>query len=162
MKKNTALIIIAFLLFVIIIAYVLLYFYSDHFQLPVSGKVSSRFGPRVSPTSGASTYHNGIDLVVPVGTPIKAKFPGTILSQYIHDGGGYSLIVRHEGNNWQSGYAHLSAYGKFNEGDKFKKGDIIGYTGNTGITTAPHLHYTLTTAAGVKVDPLLYVNKKLA
>jgi murein DD-endopeptidase MepM/ murein hydrolase activator NlpD len=160
MKRNTALIIIAFILFAIIIAYVLLYFNSDSFQLPVSGKVSSRFGPRISPTSGASTNHNGVDIVVPVGTPIKAKFPGEILLMYYDDHGGNSLIVTH-GNGWKSGYAHLSAFGKFKEGDKFKRGDTIAFTGNTGITTAPHVHYTLTAPTGVKVDPELYIGKKL-
>lgn len=159
MKQKTVLYIIIIVLVIVIVAYIL-HKQSGSYQLPVSGKITSPFGNRSAPIEGASTFHNGIDIAVPVGTKVKPTVPGVIKSIYYDDHGGNQLIVEHP-TGWQTGYAHLSAYGKFKVGDKFKAGDTIAYTGNTGNTTAPHLHTTLTTSTGVKVDPVLYIDKKL-
>ena len=133
---------------------------NKYFALPVNGRISSPFGERASPTEGASTSHNGVDIVATIDTPIKAKFDGEPIAMYSDSKGGIQLIVEHNGG-WRSGYAHLNRYGNIQQGKKFKAGDIIAYTGNTGNTTGAHLHYTLTNPQGVKVDPEKYIGKKL-
>ncbi|MES2134480.1 MAG: M23 family metallopeptidase [Bacteroidota bacterium] len=160
MTKTRILYAAVIILVIVILVYTLSTSLPRHFSIPIHGEITSGFGPRSAPKPGASTDHLAIDISTPVNTPVPAKFKGKVISRYYTSNGGNQLIVEHNGG-WRSGYAHLNAYGKFKEGDTFNAGDIIAYTGNTGITTNPHLHYTLTTPAGVKVDPLLYVGKNL-
>jgi murein DD-endopeptidase MepM/ murein hydrolase activator NlpD len=118
---------------------------------PAQGRISSRFGERVHPVTGATSFHNGIDIAVPIGTPIKAPADGKVVSIYTHDRGGKSLILEHA-NGWKTGYAHLNGY-NVQVGDQVKQGDVIAYSGNTGIGTGAHLHFTMTNGVGQKVDP---------
>jgi murein DD-endopeptidase MepM/ murein hydrolase activator NlpD len=159
MKQKTVLYIIIIILVLVIVAYILQK-RSGTYQLPVQGRISSRFGYRSAPTAGASTFHKGIDIATPINTEVKPTVPGKVLLKEYDTHGGYQIIVEHAGG-WQTGYAHLNGYGKFKVGDKFKAGDVIAYTGNTGTSTAPHLHTSLTTPTGVKVDPEKYIDKKL-
>lgn len=123
-------------------------------------QVTSDYGPRSSPTKKASSNHRGIDLAAPTGTPIYAPADGVvdIRSTNAQTGGGLSLRIDHgrSGNDtFQTGYAHLS---KFNvtDGQTVRQGDIIGYVGNTGESTGPHLHYTVL-VNGQYVDPEQYL-----
>jgi murein DD-endopeptidase MepM/ murein hydrolase activator NlpD len=118
---------------------------------PVTGKISSKFGRRKAPTPGASTIHNGVDIAVPVGTEVKSPWDGTVLQTYANDAGGRQMIVAHT-NGYRTGYAHLSAY-RARAGQKVKAGDTICLSGNTGHSTGPHLHFTLTNPDGAKIDP---------
>ena len=118
---------------------------------PVTGRITSKFGKRQAPTAGASTYHNGVDIAVPVGTQVVAPWGGTVLSTYSNAAGGRQMIVRHP-NGYRTGYAHLSGY-IASKGQTVKQGEAICLSGNTGHSTGPHLHFTLTNAAGQKVDP---------
>lgn len=104
-------------------------------------------------TSGT---HNGTDFGISVGTPVKAMLSGTIIGQGNTDltcpGASYGrwVLIRHN-NGLASLYAHLSLI-KVTEGQVVSTGDVIGYSGNSGYSTGPHLHLTVFAAAGVKVE----------
>lgn len=112
---------------------------------PVAGAViTSGFKTPDRPT------HNGVDIRAAVGTPILAPFAGVVTERYTHERGGRSLVV-HLDNGLRAGFAHLSEW-VASVGDRFRAGDLLGYTGNTGTTTGPHLHYTLS-RDGMPLDP---------
>lgn len=120
---------------------------------PITGYITSKFGYRTNPVSGETgTFHNGIDLSVPVGTPIKAPYSGEVIDINSGGSGGNEIIIKHD-NGYKTGYAHLSQINVILN-QKIKQGDIIGLTGNTGNSTGPHLHFTLTNLLGIKIDPL--------
>jgi murein DD-endopeptidase MepM/ murein hydrolase activator NlpD len=149
---------------VIVVAIVALLVYYTYFRMstfskPVTGRISSKFGNRTHPISGVLSFHNGIDIAAPTGTPIQAPLDGEILRIWDGGAGGKSMQVVHAGG-WITGYAHLSSYNKV-VGDKVKKGEAIAFVGNTGSSTGPHLHFTLTTPKSLKVDPEAYFGKKL-
>jgi murein DD-endopeptidase MepM/ murein hydrolase activator NlpD len=107
---------------------------------PISGKLTSGFGNRIHPVTGKLSFHNGIDLAAPNGTPIKAPMSG-VVKLWTDNKSGNALNIQHN-DNLISGYAHLS---KFNvkKGQSVKKGDVIGYVGSTGMSTGNHLHFVV-------------------
>ena len=118
---------------------------------PVITKISSPFGYRTNPVTKQSQFHNGIDLPVPIGTKVKSPMDGTVESVYSNKEGGNQVIILHT-NGYRTGYAHLSqALAK--KGDKIKKGDTVALSGNSGISTGPHVHFTLKDASGNWMDP---------
>lgn len=129
------------------------------FEKPVEGRISSDFGYRKAPIAGASTGHSGIDIAIPIGTPIKAIADGKIVAARIGmKGYGTGVFVDHgiiNGKHIVSEYGHLSNY-NVKIGDNIKKGQIIAQSGNTGISTGPHLHLTIR-ENNVPVDPKKYV-----
>lgn len=130
----------------------------DTFQNPINIKtwVTSSFGTRKDPKGGKTQFHNGIDLHAPSGTPVLAPADG-IAHTSISPEGGNQLVITHD-NGYKTGYAHLSTRA-VSEGQKVKKGQLVAYSGNSGIhTTAPHLHFTLTNKEGRKIDPLTMFN----
>lgn len=138
-----------------IVAVIVVYLFtrsSRKMKYPVKGRITSKFGLRTSPTPGASTGHNGIDIAVPIGTPVESPLDGTVQKAYSNSAGGNQMIVKHT-NGYTTGYAHLSAFKKA-IGDKVKQGDTIALTGNTGITTGPHLHFTVRDPKNNLIDPL--------
>ena len=124
-------------------------------EWPVEGRVSSKFGQRVHPITNVTSGHNGIDIAVPIGTPVLAPADGEVFSTYSTATGGLQMIVRHT-NGMRTGYAHLRKY-TADLGDKVYKGQQIAEVGNTGASTGPHLHFTVTDNTGKKVDPLIYL-----
>lgn len=121
------------------------------FTWPLRGRLTDGFGMRTNPITGKHEQHNGIDLATPVGTRIVAPAPGTIQRQYYNAIGGNQLIIDH-GNGYMSTYAHLSRFvGK--PGDTVLRGGVIGYSGNTGRVTGPHLHFGLR-HNGIALNPL--------
>lgn len=123
------------------------------FRLPVDAPVSSPFGPRVHPITGEVHDHNGVDFSAPVGTHVYAPADGVVLSDFWTDRGGRQLVIDHDG--YRTGYAHLGTV-VVGEGDVVNRGDLIAYSGRSGMVTGPHLHYTLRTPDGIYVDPLNY------
>lgn len=85
--------------------------------------------------------HKGTDFRASVGTPIYAPADGIVESVFKNDRGGNQLVLKHE-SGYTTGYAHLHEY-DVKKGDRVKSGDIIAYTGNTGTSTGPHLHFTV-------------------
>jgi murein DD-endopeptidase MepM/ murein hydrolase activator NlpD len=119
---------------------------------PVVAKITSKFGYRTDPKTGKpNEFHNGIDLAVSAGTAIKNPMNGTVEAVNSGGAGGNELIVRHS-NGYKTGYAHLTKT-MVKKGDKIQQGQIIALSGNTGKSTGPHLHFTLTDPSGAKVDP---------
>ncbi|MFH7243256.1 MAG: M23 family metallopeptidase [Spirulina sp.] len=109
---------------------------------PVAGeaKVSSEFGLRSNPFGGSSyEVHEGIDFAGPVGQPILATADGTVVKADYDRGYGNHVTIDH-GYQYETLYAHLSRM-TVTMGDQVQRGDIIGYLGNTGRSSGPHLHY---------------------
>ncbi len=118
---------------------------------PVNGKITSCFGYRKHPISGIVKFHNGVDIACPVGTPILAPASGKILNMWTDSNGGLSLSILAE-DGVRFGFAHLSEY-RVIPYQSVIKGEIIAFTGNTGKTTGPHLHFTVQ-KDGLFIDPL--------
>ena len=124
--------------------------------LKVSGRISSKFGSRTSPTAGASTYHKGIDISVSSGTAIVASGAGTVVTATYSSTAGNYIMIYH-GNSLYTVYMHCSKLG-VKVGDTVNQGDVIGNVGSTGISTGPHLHFGVT-VNGSYVNPLNYVSQ---
>jgi murein DD-endopeptidase MepM/ murein hydrolase activator NlpD len=98
--------------------------------------------------------HTGIDFAAVIGTPIYATADGTIdLLQNSFSGYGKMIEIDH-GFGYRSRYAHMHGFA-VRQGQRVKRGDLIGYVGDTGISTAPHLHYEVL-INGVQVNPVHY------
>lgn len=122
------------------------FFLDSALQLPLdkdSYWVSSEFGKRKNPFSGKMKNHNGIDLAAAEGTPVYAIKDGAVSSVFLNDSefGNY-IILSHDQGKLTSVYAHLSAV-TVEQYDTIHKGDIIGYVGQTGLATGPHLHFEI-------------------
>lgn len=102
-------------------------------------KVTSPFGRREAPTAGASSYHQGIDLGAPAGTPIVASRGGIVTGASYRGGLGNCVTINH-GDGFSSVYGHMTNY-VVSSGQAVSQGQVIGYVGNTGISTGNHLHF---------------------
>lgn len=128
-------------------------------SLPLMGiRISSVFGLRIDPTNpGKVQGHGGTDIAALINSPVVSPADGEITSASFDDkyGGGNSIRINHY-NGFKTGYCHLNKM-LVKKGDKVKRDQIIGLVGNTGLhSTGPHLHFTVTTPNGDKVDPELY------
>ncbi|EGL42216.1 peptidase, M23 family [Veillonellaceae bacterium DNF00751] len=121
---------------------------------PVKGPVTSPFGPRICPTAGASSFHEGVDIGVPVGTPVHAAATGNITVAAWIAGYGNLVEIAH-GQGYSTRYAHNSLL-LVVAGQHVQAGDIIALSGNTGRTTGPHVHYEVR-IQGKPVDPMLFL-----
>lgn len=123
---------------------------------PISGgRLSSTFGRRKSPTRGASSYHKGIDWATPVGTAVMASSAGTVTKAGWGSGYGYVVYIQHADGR-QTRYGHLSKV-LVSVGQTVSQGQKIALSGNTGISTGPHLHFEIL-INGSQVNPLDYLN----
>ena len=123
--------------------------------VPCSYKmISSPFGLRESPTAGASTYHQGVDLSANAGTPIVASRGGTVTIASYSNSAGYYVTINH-GDGFSSIYMHMTNY-IVSSGQKVNQGQTIGYVGKTGIATGNHLHFGIA-QNGAYVNPCNYV-----
>ena len=105
-------------------------------------RISSGFdGHRKHPVLNRIRAHRGVDYAARTGTPVKSAGDGEIIFRGRKGGYGQVIIVRH-GEHYETLYAHLSEFKKdLNNGDLVKQGEVIGYVGQTGLATGPHLHY---------------------
>ena len=117
-------------------------------------KLTSPFGYRDAPTAGASTYHEGVDLAGPEGTPIVAARSGTVTIARYSNSAGFYVTINH-GDGFSSVYMHMTNY-VVSVGQYVSQGQVIGYMGSTGISTGSHLHFGIA-QNGVYVNPALYV-----
>jgi murein DD-endopeptidase MepM/ murein hydrolase activator NlpD len=106
---------------------------------PVRGYLSAAFGNRLDPFTGRPDFHPGIDISTPIGTRIVAPADGIVLSCAHQGGYGNAIIVDH-GYGVVSRYGHLESY-NVRAGQRVRRGEVIGFVGNTGRSTGPHLHY---------------------
>lgn len=125
---------------------------------PVSNKdlsrVASGFGYRIDPVYKTRRFHEGLDFTAPVGTPIYATADGVVKEAGYNTGGYGNNVVINHGFGFQTLYAHMYKI-KARVGQKVKRGEVIGYIGNTGKSTGPHLHYEVH-KKGQPVDPIYY------
>ena len=121
---------------------------------PVRGWVSSGFGHRVSPFTGKDTMHGGLDITAPMRTPVIAPAGGTVHFAGSEAGLGNTVTLSH-GYGMKTVYGHMDKI-KVTTGQAVRRGDLIGWVGNTGLSTGPHLHYEVE-VSGSSVDPLKYI-----
>jgi murein DD-endopeptidase MepM/ murein hydrolase activator NlpD len=106
---------------------------------PVRGYLSAGFGNRIDPFTGLRDFHPGIDISTPLGTKVHAPADGVVVFSGVKGGYGNALVIDH-GYGVVTRYAHLEAY-NMKPGQRIRRGDVIAFVGNTGRSTAPHLHY---------------------
>lgn len=117
--------------------------------------LTSPFGNRNTGIAGASTYHQGVDLAGPAGTPIYASRGGTVTRATYGSSSGYYVSINHH-DGFSSIYMHLTNY-VVSAGQQVAQGQVIGYMGNTGISSGSHLHFGIS-YNGVYVNPCAYVS----
>jgi murein DD-endopeptidase MepM/ murein hydrolase activator NlpD len=123
-------------------------------RTPVDGaRISSSFGPRMHPVLGYTRMHKGTDFATPVGTPVYASGDGVVEFVGLHGGHGNYVRVRHS-KTLETAYAHLSAYAVA-VGATVIQGQVIARSGNTGLSSGPHLHYEVI-VNGEQVDPMKF------
>jgi murein DD-endopeptidase MepM/ murein hydrolase activator NlpD len=122
---------------------------------PMSGYYSpTGFGVRMHPVLGIYKTHDGLDIIADVGTPVYASGDGTV-EFASHSGGGYGLVILIDhGYGYETLYAHLSKI-IVRSGQRVRRGDLIGYSGKSGLVSGPHLHYEVR-YRGVKKNPIDY------
>jgi murein DD-endopeptidase MepM/ murein hydrolase activator NlpD len=119
--------------------------------------VSSKFGWRENPILKRKEFHTGLDLRASIGTPILAPADGVVKFIKYHQNSGYGNVVSLSHNyGFESYYAHLQNKSVVKEGQFVRKGDLIAYSGNTGLSTGPHLHYEIK-FIGRTLDPEPFV-----
>ncbi len=107
--------------------------------MPVNGRITDGFGERLDPFSGEGAFHTGVDVGADYGAPVSVTADGMVLDAGEHSGYGRVVIVDH-GFGITTWYAHLSSYAVI-AGTRVKRGEVIGYTGISGRSTGPHVHY---------------------
>jgi len=117
-------------------------------------RIGSLYGYRTDPFYKVSKFHEGIDFTAAVGTPIYATGDGVVSEAEYNSGGYGNKIVINHGYSYETVYAHLSKI-KVKPGQRIKRGEVIGLMGNTGKSTAPHLHYEVH-KAGTPMNPIYF------
>ena len=121
---------------------------------PVEGRVGSSFGEREDPFNGEGRFHSGIDIEAPYGTPVRATADGDVSSAEMGAGYGREVVLNH-GHDLETVYGHLSAIAVI-AGQHVIRGQVIGYVGQSGRATGPHLHYEVR-VHNVPVNPHKYL-----
>jgi murein DD-endopeptidase MepM/ murein hydrolase activator NlpD len=121
------------------------------------GHISMYFGQNPNPFTGQYYIHKGIDLsTYRQGDPIVATADGQVVSVEFDQGGfGNNVIIRHK-HGFYTRYGHMLSF-KVHAGQRVQQGEVIGYIGNTGLSTGPHVHYEVHIGSDV-VDPYKYLN----
>lgn len=124
---------------------------------PVNGGViSSPYGGRRDPVSTGYEYHQGVDIALEYGEPIYAAGAGTVIQAGVNGGYGVFASIDH-GNGYKTQYGHMSTVA-VSAGQHVAKGEIIGFVGNTGYSTGPHLHFEVL-SDGQAIDPFFIAKK---
>ncbi len=123
-------------------------------KTPIDGaRITSGFGMRNHPVLGYSKMHKGIDFAAPIGTPVYAAGDGVIEKAGPWSSYGNYMRIRHT-STYSTAFGHLSGYAKgIHPGVRVRQGQVVAYSGNTGRTTGPHLHYEVL-ISGDQVNPL--------
>jgi murein DD-endopeptidase MepM/ murein hydrolase activator NlpD len=121
---------------------------------PIEGRVASSFGEREDPINGEGAFHSGIDIDAPYGTPVRAAGDGDVSGASMGAGYGREVVLDH-GHDVSTVYGHLSAIAVL-PGEHVIRGQVIGYVGESGRATGPHLHYEVR-VHNVPVNPHKYL-----
>ncbi len=128
--------------------------YNGQFIWPVHGPISSPFGYRFHPILGVWRMHTGIDIVVDSGTPVHAAATGKVIIAGWYGGYGYAVVIDH-GGGYSTLYGHNSSLA-VSVGQQVSQGQVISYSGMTGLATGPHVHFEVR-VNGNPVDPMKYL-----
>ena len=123
------------------------------FLWPIYGMISSPYGWRIHPITKRLSFHTGIDIAAPEGTPVFAAESGIVT--FAGKKSGYGLLIIIKSGKYQTLYGHLSRICVYN-GQFVKKGQLIGRVGNTGLSTGPHLHFEVR-VEGKHTNPVAYL-----
>lgn len=141
---------------------------SGTFRWPLKKQyhITDDFGSRPSRGKGSSTYHLGIDIGAPQGTPILASDGGKVTKVHKWSGSrsdrsGNYVEIKHS-NGWRTRYKHMVRKSHLKVGQKVKKGQKIGIVGNTGNSFGAHLHFEIVNKKGKEVDPEKWLNKSVS
>ena len=144
------------------------YFVSGHtvvlsppgdFRAPIdSGRITSSFGERKDPFNKRKKFHSGVDILAKIDTPVRAAESGKVIFVGEKGGLGKAIVIDH-GNGLRTVYGHLNRY-LTAAGMNVVRGEIIAGAGNTGRSTAPHLHFTVM-QNGKTVDPMLFTYERV-
>jgi murein DD-endopeptidase MepM/ murein hydrolase activator NlpD len=121
---------------------------------PIEGRVGSSFGQREDPINGEGAFHSGLDIDAPWGTPVRATADGSVVDANMGAGYGREVVLNH-GHDVMTVYGHLSSVAVV-PGQHVTRGQVIGYVGQTGRATGPHLHYEVR-VHNVPVNPHKYL-----
>jgi len=121
---------------------------------PVAGSITSGYGLREHPTYGRQMFHSGLDISTGKGTPVKVTAEGIISFSGWADRGGNIVVVEH-GYGFSTAYAH-NTKNLVKVGQMVKRGQTIAYSGSTGVSTGPHVHYEVW-KSGKSVNPASYL-----
>ena len=122
-------------------------------RTPVDGaRITSGFGMRFHPILGYTRMHKGVDFGVPIGTPVMAAGAGTVQFMGVQHGYGNFVLINH-GNGYSTAYGHLSRFALgMHRGAHVRQGQVVAYSGMSGMATGPHLHYEIR-VNNVQVNP---------
>jgi murein DD-endopeptidase MepM/ murein hydrolase activator NlpD len=123
----------------------------DLFIWPTSGRISSPYGYRMAPFARVRAFHSGIDITAPMGSPIKAAMAGRVTQVGNDESWGNFVVISHH-SGYRTFYAHMSVV-RVKAGAYVENGERIGDVGSTGLSTGPHVHFTVY-KNGVTVSPL--------
>jgi murein DD-endopeptidase MepM/ murein hydrolase activator NlpD len=123
--------------------------------MPVWGRLTSTFGYRIHPFTGYNVFHEGMDISNAAGTQIHAAADGVVSLVGYRDYFGNVVMVTHPASGFKTVYAHLTK-AAVDEGQAVKRGDLIGFLGNSGRSTGPHLHYEVH-KLGAMVNPADFI-----
>jgi murein DD-endopeptidase MepM/ murein hydrolase activator NlpD len=126
---------------------------------PVQGQVTGSFGERIDPFNGEGAFHSGVDIGTSYGSPIIAPADGVVTFTEVLGGYGKAIMIDH-GNGISTRYGHLSGFAVA-AGQHVHRGDVIGYVGESGRSTGPHLHYEVR-INDVPVNPYKYLRITMA
>lgn len=126
---------------------------------PVEGQVTGSFGERIDPFNGEGAFHSGVDIGSSYGSQIIAPADGIVIATETMGGYGKTIMIDH-GNAISTRYGHLSGFA-VTAGQRVQRGDVIGYVGESGRSTGPHLHYEVR-INNTPVNPYKYLRLTLA
>ena len=121
---------------------------------PVRGYLSAGFGNRIDPFTGQRDFHAGIDISTPLGTRIHAPADGVVVAVGVKGAYGNAITLDH-GFGILTQYGHMASF-NVKPGQRVRRGDVIGFVGNTGRSTAPHLHYEVWVRSQAQ-NPIHYI-----
>lgn len=129
--------------------------YGPVMDIDWSGKISSNFGERIHPITGKKTFHDGVDIAVPTGTRLYAAITGQVVTAHYSTSAGNMVTIRTD-SGWEVTYMHMDSL-NVNAGQYILKGQLIGYSGNTGNSTGPHLHIQVHDIDGRRINPIFII-----
>jgi murein DD-endopeptidase MepM/ murein hydrolase activator NlpD len=125
--------------------------------LPANGPVVSGYGRRLHPILGVRKMHHGLDVLVDSGTPVVASGDGIVRRTEFSASYGNYVMIEHPASGFTTLYAHLSEIdAKWRPGRRINRGDVLGFSGSTGRSTGPHVHYEVRNEDGETMNPIYF------